>query len=348
MIRSASLVLLTALPLTVSACGSDASSGAPSSSAPASSSAAKTAVSAATSAPLSTASAASASATTTGRPSFPVTDEPELQEWAKSKMIKVAGSTKNSCDTRMVREWLRVQCVNRSAERGTPVSITVTDGRADGERYKGENLKMVNDITTLIVPVRPGTEFAADFAWEKGTDQLTVKWPYNTDESARDIKFTSSLEDAAPTSSGSAPPAPATAAPTGGDDAASPKAEPPLDDVAGLAAAPSDDEWKKVAEAKVKGSTDAACETKVVGDWFRAVCAPTDSNPVKEVLLLKGHRKTQTKVEIANGTATLITPYVEGTELHARFVRDGKPRVLVLRWSKGKKPDTIGSFEAPR
>lgn len=344
MIRSASLVFLAALPLAVSACGSDASSSAPSSSAPAASGAAKTAAgSAAASAPTSTGAAASATAASTGRPSFPVTDEPELQEWAKSKIVKVAGSTLNSCDTRMVREWLRVQCVNRSPERGTPVSITVTDGRAQGERYKGENLKVVNEITTLIVPVRPGTDFAADFAWEKGTDQLTVKWPYNTGEEARDIKFTSSLEDAAPTSSGAAPPAPAPA-----PEAAPPKAEPPLDDVAGLAAAPGDEEWKKVAEAKVKGSTDAACETKVVGDWFRAVCAPTDGNPVKEVLLLKGHRKTQTKVEIANGTATLTTPYVEDTELHARFVRDGKPRVLVLRWSKGKKPDTVGSFEAPR
>lgn len=347
MIRSASNVLLVALSLAVLACGSEAPGSAPSSSAPASSGAAKTASSAAASAPASTA-AASASAASTGRPSFPVTEEPELQEWAKSKVIKVAGSTRNSCETRMVREWLRVQCVNRSAERGTPVSITVTDGRAAGERYKGENLKVVNDITTLIVPVRPGTDFAADFAWEKGTDQLTVKWPYNTGEEARDIKFTSSLEDAAPTSSGSAPPAPAPAAPAGGDDAASPKAEAPLDDVAGLAALPSDDEWKKVAEAKVKGSTDAVCETKVVGDWFRAVCAEVDGKPVKEVLLLKGHRKTQTKVQIAAGIATLTTPYVEGTELHARFVRDGKPRVLVLRWSKGKKPDTIGAFEAPR
>ncbi len=264
-------------------------------------------------------------------------------EWAKSKIVKVPGSGKNECETRMVREWLRVMCVNRSAERGTPQSITVTRGRAPKERYKGENLKVVNDTTTLLVPVRPGTDFAASFEWTNGSDELTVAWPEGEPESARVMAFKSGTEaaaaaDAAPTSSAAAPPAPA--------EPAALKTEPALEDVASLAATPNDEAWAAAPEARVKGSTAAGCETKTSGDWFRARCkAASVEQAFTEVVPLRGHRKTQTKAEVSGDTATLVTPYVEGTELHVRFVGKSGGQTLVLRWSKGPRPETIGAFE---
>lgn len=318
-----------------------AQSGATASSAPAQA--------ATSSGPARAASAAiSAAPAATAAPHFEDSPEPALKEWATSKVVRVPGSTGNSCETRMVREWLRVQCVNRSAERGAPVSISVTRGRAAGERFQGENLKVVNDITTLLVPVRPGVDFAASFRWEKGEDELSVKWPEGSPESERTMTFQSGLEDAKPSVDG-APSASAAAPPAEPPKAEAPKVEPPQDDAPGLAAPPDEDAWAKLPEAKVKGSTKAGCETKLSGDWFRARCAAKDAaSAYKTVTPIKGHRKSQTTVKIEGDVATLLTPYVEGTELHVRFERASESETLVLRWTKGPKPDTIGAFEAVR
>jgi hypothetical protein len=280
-----------------------------------------------------TASAVATSAATSTAPVFEESAEPELKEWATSKIVKVPGSTKNSCETRMVREWLRVMCVNRSAERGTPKLITIEKGRS-GKGPKGENLKVVNDTTTLLVPVRPGTDFAAAFEWENGSDKLEVAWPTGAPETARVMIFESGKEQAATPSD--------TAAPTADSaPAAPPKTEPSLEDIATISAKPSDDEWKAAKEVSVKGSSAAGCETKIVGDWFRARCA----GKTYTVEPIKGHRKTQTSATTEGDTTTLITPYVEGTEMHARFASSTATYVLVLRWTKGPKPPGAGSFE---
>ncbi len=60
---------------------------------------------------------------------------------------------------------------------------------------------------------------------------------------------------------------------------------------------------------------------------------------------VKSHHETQTKVLIEGGTATFVTPYVEGTETRARFKSGDTLRTLVLRWKKGPRPSTAGSFE---
>lgn len=306
-----------------------ASAAAPASQAPASAMPTTAVSTTTTSAPTSTAAA------------FEESAEPELKEWATSKIVKVPGSTKNSCETRMVREWLRVMCVNRSTERGTPKLVTIQRGRP-GKGHKGENLKVVNETTTLLVPVRPGTDFAATFEWENGSDELTVKWPQGTPESQREMIFASGKEQAAspgdtaaPASDG-APPSPP----------AAPKTEPPLDDVASLSAKPNDEEWKAAKEVGVKGSSAAGCETKIVGDWFRARCEAKEmSLAFSGITPLKGHRKTQTSITIDGTTATLVTPYVEGTEMHALFASSTGSYVLVLRWTKGPKPAGAGAFE---
>jgi hypothetical protein len=106
--------------------------------------------------------------------------------------------------------------------------------------------------------------------------------------------------------------------------------EEPQADIEGLEPEPSADDWSKAPEARVKGSTAAGCETKLVGAWFRARCeAGAGGKPVQAIVPLKGHKATQTKVTIEEGVATLVTPYTSGTEMHARFVREGETHVLV-------------------
>lgn len=293
-----------------------------------------------TASPTASATSTTAATSATAAP-FEASEEPELAEWAKSKVVKVPGSTSNECETRMVREWLRVMCVPRSAELGKPVKITVERGRTPKERSQGENLKAVNDITTLIVPVRPGLDFAASFEWENGSHALRVRWPAGTAESARIMEFDNApAPDAPSAASGDAPPAPT---PPPAETPAGPKPEEPLEDVASLAAAPDDAAWETAVEVAVKGSTAAGCETKVSGDWFRARC-----KGAKEIVPIKGHRKTQTTARIDGETATFLTPYVEGTEMHARFVFADASKFLVLRWPKGPKPKTVGAFETGR
>ncbi|NUO49491.1 MAG: hypothetical protein HOV80_11610 [Polyangiaceae bacterium] len=337
--RAASLTLLI---IVAAGCSDAKDSGQPSSTAPAASAPRSAAAPAGTTSTATTASA-SPSSTAAAPAAFEATPEPELKEWATSKIVKVPGSDTNSCETRMVREWLRVMCVNRNAELGKPAAIKVERGRAPNERSKGENLKAVNDITTLVMPVRPGTDFVAAFSWENGSHSLSVRWPDGTPEAQRVMEFDNAgAPDGAATAGGDAPlgPGPVAAGTTSPSEA-------PLDDVASLAAVPDDAAWEKTPEARVKGSTAAGCETKLSGDWFRARCKAADTTKaITTILPIKGHRKTQTTVKIEDGVATLITPYVEGTEMHARFSTGSSSTFLVLRWPKGPKPETIGAFES--
>jgi hypothetical protein len=294
---------------------------------------------------------ASASTATTAESAptvFTASAEPELAEWGKVREITVAGSGPNACETKLVREWLRVMCVPRSAELGKPVRIEIVKGRGANDRSRGENLHAVNDITTLVIPVRPGSDFEATFTWENGSRTLRASWPAGAPDSARTIAFDEVPRDPvgdegpAPAVSGSAVPVASPSASAG-----LPPAEPPQDDVPGLTDPPADDAWQKAAEVRVMGSTAAGCETKIVGDWFRARCGSAEHR-VERATALKGHKKTQTRITVDGGVATLVTPFVEGTETWIRVQGAEATRTLVLRWKKGPRPDTVGSFEGGR
>jgi hypothetical protein len=145
---------------------------------------------------VATATAAASAAATATAQAFVASPEPELGEWGRAREIPVKGSSKLHCETKMVREWLRVMCVDR--DNNTPTEITITKGRRPGERSRGENLRAVNNITTLVQAVPPGTDFEATFHWLTQEHVLTVKWPEGAPESARVISF----DDSAPAADG--------------------------------------------------------------------------------------------------------------------------------------------------
>lgn len=147
--------------------------------------------------------------------------EPQLAEWGAAREIPVKGSSAVACETKMVREWLRVMCVDRNATDGKPVAIVVKKGRS-GPAPKGENLRARNDITTLIVQVSPGTDFEAEFQWENGAHVLYVRRPAEV-MPARVAAFDEDPIDGPPPASATAA-ASAAAAPV----AASASAEPAL------------------------------------------------------------------------------------------------------------------------
>jgi len=97
---------------------------------------------------------------------------PTLDEWSSQrKEVTVKGSSALGCETKMVREYLRVSCRGKNDSGGTPTNAKVTKGG------RGEALTFAAvGVTSLIVPFVEGTDFAADFSWTDKSHPLVVKW----------------------------------------------------------------------------------------------------------------------------------------------------------------------------
>lgn len=98
---------------------------------------------------------------------------PTLAEWnTQQKEVTVKGSTALNCETKIVREYLRVSCKGKNDSGGTPTDIVINKG-GHGETYTYVN----GGITSLIVPYVEGINFEAYFGWtDKGHD-LAISWP---------------------------------------------------------------------------------------------------------------------------------------------------------------------------
>jgi len=90
--------------------------------------------------------------------------------WKQAPEVIVAGSTAASCETKQVREWLRVQCTRTDGAAPTKIEVQRDDG---GEALV---LEMPQEISALI-PVVEGREFAAKITWTNATRVLHVGWP---------------------------------------------------------------------------------------------------------------------------------------------------------------------------
>jgi hypothetical protein len=98
---------------------------------------------------------------------------PTLAEWnSQQKEVTVKGSSALKCETKIVREYLRVSCRGKNDTGGTPTNVAVKKGG------HGEALTYVgNGVASLIVPFIEGIDFAADFSWTDKSHTLTAKWP---------------------------------------------------------------------------------------------------------------------------------------------------------------------------
>ncbi len=98
---------------------------------------------------------------------------PTLAEWnTQQKEVTVKGSTALNCETKIVREYLRVSCKGKNDSGGTPTDIIINKG-GHGETYTYVN----GGITSLVVPFVEGINFEAYFGWtDKGHD-LAISWP---------------------------------------------------------------------------------------------------------------------------------------------------------------------------
>lgn len=98
---------------------------------------------------------------------------PTLAEWkANQKEVTVKGSSALGCETKIVREYLRVSCRGKNDSGGTPTNVIIRKGgRGEAFTYVGAG------VATLVVPFVEGIDFAADFSWTDRSHTLVVKWP---------------------------------------------------------------------------------------------------------------------------------------------------------------------------
>lgn len=88
---------------------------------------------------------------------------------------------------------------------------------------------------------------------------------------------------------------------------------------------PTEDEWRRVGECTVKGSSAAGCETKLVREWLRVVCRDHDEEwpdgyeRLEGVLLINGGHGDARIFRLEHGVA-LVIPIVKGDDAKARFV----------------------------
>jgi hypothetical protein len=127
---------------------------------------------------------------------------------------------------------------------------------------------------------------------------------------------------------------------------------------AASSALPTAEEWKGAAEIRVKGSTALGCETKRVREWVRVLCdKPNDTQgtpaeaKVEKAEVIHGPKDiTQIRKEVqlasAAGSTSLITRYVEGTDVEAAFEWTDKEKHLSIFWPAGKpEPLYVGGFK---
>ena len=97
---------------------------------------------------------------------------PTLAEWGSMKEVTVKGSSALRCETKMVREYLRVSCRDKNDTGGTPTTVKVVKGG------RGEALLFASGgVTSMIIPFVEGIDAEAEFSWTDKSHKLALTWP---------------------------------------------------------------------------------------------------------------------------------------------------------------------------
>ena len=98
---------------------------------------------------------------------------PTLAEWdSLKKEVTVKGSSALKCETKIVREYLRISCHGKNETGGTPKGVMVVKGgHGEASTYAADG------VTSLIVPYVEGINLEATFAWTDKSYKLVINWP---------------------------------------------------------------------------------------------------------------------------------------------------------------------------
>lgn len=107
----------------------------------------------------------------------PSSSPPSLTEWnAVTKEITVKNSSALGCETKMIREWLRVSCRPRGKITPLEAKITSTSGQ---QAYKWNS---TGQVASIVVQVIQGKSFQGEFSFSEDPGRhfgstLSVNWP---------------------------------------------------------------------------------------------------------------------------------------------------------------------------
>lgn len=98
---------------------------------------------------------------------------PTLDEWSGVGEVTVLGSAKFDCETKLVREWVRVTCKGNARERGQPTGVTITRGGGKGDTFTFAS----GGVASLIYPFYEGQNLEASFVWQRQRKSFKAEWP---------------------------------------------------------------------------------------------------------------------------------------------------------------------------
>ncbi len=95
---------------------------------------------------------------------------PTDDEWRREKECTVKGSTAAGCETKLVREWLRVRCLPQDDRDDVEGIEVLAGGHGDSRVFR-------NDGSVLIIPLVEGDSAKARFKWSKTQRDLNLEFP---------------------------------------------------------------------------------------------------------------------------------------------------------------------------
>jgi hypothetical protein len=95
---------------------------------------------------------------------------PLPEVFTRAAEVVVTGSTDAHCETKQVREWLRIQCVRTLDVSPVDIAVTHDDG------HEAMALVMPTEVS-LLVPLVEGRELTATLTWTDSTRVLHIAWP---------------------------------------------------------------------------------------------------------------------------------------------------------------------------
>lgn len=254
---------------------------------------------------------------------------PTVAEWnAQTAQVKVAGAPELGCETKVVREWLRVSCRKSHPSRGTAEGVVVTRG----DTHQHEHHTFSDEgIASLVMRFEPGVDLEAVFRFTAVTYKFTTVWADGAPEPELKGLFNGGV------------PIPST--PPGGE---AQEGTPYGKQLPGHAPIPTDLEYqRRGAEVTVTNSTALQCETKKINEWLRVRCFGENAMRGKAVgvRLLQGGSKNDVFVWMDGDAAVLIMPFVEDRNVIAEFEFSKTKRLFNSKWAAGAgEPSRAGAF----
>lgn len=98
---------------------------------------------------------------------------PSVAEWNAVGEITVRHSTPLQCETKLVREWLRVSCRSNEKSKYLIYGVKLTDGKDSG----GIPPFVKKGVASIVTRVKQGMSAEYTFDWGSFTRKLTVAWP---------------------------------------------------------------------------------------------------------------------------------------------------------------------------